>query len=70
MSNLPPGCTDLDIEIAAGAIVQCDNCGKMFDPDEDEDSFIGWHSSYGDCCQCGKCRNEVWTANFPFSGSF
>lgn len=71
--NLPPGCTDKDVDDAAphGEAVQCDNCGRMFDP-EDEDCFIGWHSSYGDCCQCGECRQKVWAenANFPFSGSF
>ena len=67
-SNLPPGCTDKDIEQAAGAIVQCDNCGKMFDP-EDEGCFIGYHRSFGDCCQCAECVH-VARANFPFSGSF
>lgn len=35
MSNLPPGCTNQDIEIAAGALVYCDGCGKLFDPHDD-----------------------------------
>lgn len=68
---LPPGVTDKDIDDAAPQSrepVQCDNCGKMFDPD-DEDCFIGWHSSYGDCCQCPECVHAA-KANFPFSGSF
>lgn len=70
--NLPPGCTDRDIDEAArGPDVQCDNCGHMFNPDEDDDCFIGWHRSYGDCCQCGECiRAAATNANFPFSGSF
>lgn len=70
---LPPGVTDKDIDDAAPGndtanAVQCDNCGAMFDPD-DEDCFVGWHSTYGDCCQCAKCRYSE-RANFPFSGSF
>lgn len=70
---LPPGCTDKDIDDAAQSCdpanaVQCDNCGKRFDPDE-EGCFIGFHKSYGDCCQCARCV-EAASANFPFSGSF
>lgn len=69
--NLPTGCSDKDIDDAAphGEPVQCDNCQRMFDPEEDEDHFIGWHSSFGDCCQCGECIRAA-RANFPFSGSF
>jgi NAD-dependent SIR2 family protein deacetylase len=69
--NLHPGCTDKDIDDAAGSgrEVQCDNCQHMFDPDEDEDCFIGNHRSFGDCCQCGECVRAA-KANFPFSGSF
>lgn len=74
--NLPPGCTDRDVDNAAPGndmanAVQCDNCKKMFDPEEDQDCLIGFHPSFGDCCQCGECvekaRAEV---GFPFSGSF
>lgn len=62
--NAGPGELPGDDADEMARAVQCDNCQKMFDPDEDEDSLIGWHSSYGDCCQCGKCRSEV--ANFYF----
>lgn len=51
-------------------MAQCDNCLKMFDRDEDEDCFIGWHRSFGDCCQCGECiRKARADAGFPFSES-
>lgn len=71
---LPPGTTDKDIDDAANGdpahFVQCDNCQKMFDPDED-DCFIGWHRVYGDCCQCAECVEKARAeAGFPFSGSF
>lgn len=59
--NLPPGVTDRMIDEAAqGGVepVQCDNCCAMFDPEE-EGCFIGWHSSYGDCCQCAKCCDNA-----------
>lgn len=60
---LPPGCTDKDIDDAANdpaRAVQCDNCQEMFDPEDDEDAWIGYHPSYGDCCQCGKCRRACY----------
>lgn len=51
-------------------LYQCDNCQIMFDPDEDG-CFIGWHKSYGDCCQCSECVQKARAeAGFPFSGSF
>lgn len=73
---LPPGCTDKDIDDAANGdpsrLVQCEECHKMFDPDEDEDCFVGWHRSYGDVCQCGECiqkaRRDI--SFFCFSGNF
>lgn len=60
---LPPGCTEADVDRAAPGYdianaVQCDNCGEMFDPDDD-DCFIGWHGSFGDCCQCPKCIQDA-----------
>lgn len=60
---LPPGTTDKDIDDAAGCghePVQCDNCLQMFCPECDEDSWIGFHESFGDCCQCGKCINQAY----------
>jgi len=33
-SNLPPGCSDRDIEEAAGAIRRCVQCGDWFAPDD------------------------------------
>jgi hypothetical protein len=62
---LPPGCTDADIDRAAQNpnAVQCDNCQSMFSPDE-EGCFIGYHASYGDCCQCAKCV-ETARGDFP-----
>lgn len=70
---LPSGCTDKDIDDAApgndlSRAVQCDNCLKMFDPD-DEGCFIGFHRSFGDCCQCAECVHGA-HAQHPFSGSF
>jgi ssDNA-binding Zn-finger/Zn-ribbon topoisomerase 1 len=66
--NAGPGELPGDDADEMARAVQCDNCGTMFDRD-DEDAFIGWHSTYGDCCQCAKCRYSE-RANFPFSGSF
>lgn len=42
------------IETQPVELVQCDNCLQMFHP-EDEGCFIGYHRSYGDCCQCADC---------------
>lgn len=38
--------------------VQCDNCQRMFDPEE-EGCFIGSHHSFGDCCQCARCVEQA-----------
>jgi len=32
--NLPPGCTDQDIDLASGAAVVCSSCGRIFYPSE------------------------------------
>lgn len=79
----PPGCTQRHVDEAAPGywdepqeegpeeernLVQCDNCKKMFDRDEDEDCYIG-PSVHGDTAQCGKCIKAA-SANFAFSGDF
>lgn len=48
--NLPPGCTDRDIEIDQGTIVFCTLCGKDLDPEdfEDDEPFI-----------CGQCQSQI-----------
>jgi hypothetical protein len=38
--------------------VQCDNCNRMFDAN-DEGCFIGWHRTCGDCCQCAECVEKA-----------
>ena len=32
--NLPPGCTDRDIELDAGSIRVCFECGQTFEPQD------------------------------------
>ena len=34
--NLPPGCSERDIDIASGSCVRCDSCRRYFYPDGDE----------------------------------
>lgn len=72
--NLPPGCTDKDIDDAAPQnepdeeLYQCDCCGEMFPVEELH--FIRFdapgNSSQSDTTICENCSNP----NFAFSGSF
>lgn len=74
--NLPPGCTDRDIDDAAPQnepeddpeLHQCDCCGKMFAPDDVH--FVRFdapgNSSQSDTTVCEACSNP----SFPYSGSF
>lgn len=65
--NAGPGELPGDDANEMAQAVQCDNCHKMFDPAE-EGCFIGFHKSFGDCCQCAECV-EVAT-NSPFYKGF
>lgn len=57
-SNLPPGCTDRDIEEAAGSFdeedegrspIPCSKCGEL----------TTWDPIYNDlCCRCCRADNE------------
>jgi len=60
--NLPPGCTDADIDRAANGdesdAVQCDCCGKMFRPDEI--TFVPFPNAAGcDTYICERCLEEA-----------
>lgn len=45
-SNLPPGCTDNDVERAAGSIDSCKECGREMYAEKLEDGA------------CPKCRRD------------
>jgi rubrerythrin len=48
-SNLPPGCTDMDIEIASGAVVRCEECGRVCEPRDGDEQI---------CPRCEHAEDE------------
>lgn len=65
--NLPPGCTDKDIDDTAPQeeLVQCDCCGRMF-PEEDAVFIRHDHPNsnvHMDTTACPQCHNYVRRGN-------
>ena len=46
-SNLPPGCTDHDIERNAGTYADCSNCGREWEAEKLDEND-----------RCPRCQNE------------
>lgn len=50
------------------SMIQCDDCEKIFDSDEDPDCFVTWpdyfpadrRGAVTDCVVCEPCRERQW----------